>query len=74
VDTPINDELYGARHDLNMLWNYHIELWKFHTGQYIKDATHPFQSHPGGWLLINRPLGIAATSGDSTVIPECPPD
>jgi dolichyl-phosphate-mannose-protein mannosyltransferase len=73
VDTPVNDELYGVRHDLNMLWNYHRELWNFHTGDYIKDATHPFQSHPGGWLLINRPLGIAAVSGDSSVIPECPP-
>jgi dolichyl-phosphate-mannose--protein O-mannosyl transferase len=74
IDTPLNDHLYGARHDLNMLWNYHVELWNFHTGDYIKDATHPFQSHPGGWLVINRPLGIAATSGDSTVIPECPPE
>ncbi len=73
LDTPLNDEVYGARHQLNMLWNYHVELWKFHTGDYIKDATHPFQSHPGGWLVLNRPLGIAATSGDSGVIPECPP-
>jgi dolichyl-phosphate-mannose--protein O-mannosyl transferase len=74
VDTPVNDELYGLRHDLGMLWNYHVELWRFHTGDYIKEATHPFESHPGGWLLINRPLGIAATSGDSSVIPECSPD
>jgi dolichyl-phosphate-mannose--protein O-mannosyl transferase len=73
IDTPINDELYGFRHDVNMLWNYNLELWRFHTGDYIKDATHPFQSHPGGWLVLNRPLGIAATSGDSSVIPECPP-
>ena len=57
-------------HDLNILWNYHKEVYKFHTGDFIKDATHPFQSNPGGWLVLNRPLGIASTSGDNTRDPE----
>ena len=61
-----------VRHDLNILWNYNIEVYKFHTGDFINEATHPFQSNPGGWLVINRPLGIASASGDNTVIPNCP--
>jgi len=67
-DGPVNQ----ARHDLNILWNFHKEVYMFHTGDYIKDATHPFQSDPGGWLVLNRPLGIASVSGDRAEIPNCP--
>ncbi|MGH3367129.1 MAG: dolichyl-phosphate-mannose--protein mannosyltransferase [Nocardioidaceae bacterium] len=42
------------------LWEYHQEVWGFHTGDGIKDATHPYQSDPAGWLIINRPVGISA--------------
>ncbi len=76
VWTSTNDDPHNAvegfLHDLDILWNYHKEVYAFHTGNYIKEQTHPFQSHPGGWLFINRPLGIAATSGDNTVIANCP--
>lgn len=67
-DGPIE----GAVHDLDILWNYHKSVYDFHTGTYIREATHPFQSSPGGWLLLNRPLGIDALSGDSSVVPGCP--
>jgi dolichyl-phosphate-mannose--protein O-mannosyl transferase len=61
-----------VRHNLNILWNYNVEVYKFHTGEFINEATHPYQSNPGGWLVINRPLGIASTSGDNTKIANCP--
>ena len=74
--SSVNDKPDGpvesAVHDLNILWNFHKEVFEFHTGDYIKEATHPFQSDPAGWLVINRPLGISAVSGDNSVIPECP--
>ena len=71
-DNPGNP-LEHAAHGLNVLWNYHHEVYAFHTGDYLKNVDpHPFQSHPGGWLVLNRPLGIASTSGDSSVVPECP--
>lgn len=70
-DTP-NNTAEEVAHDLNILWNYHKEIYAFHTGEYLKSKTHPFESHPGGWPFINRPLGIASTSGDNTVIPNCP--
>jgi dolichyl-phosphate-mannose--protein O-mannosyl transferase len=72
VDDHPTTPLGYVRHDLNILWNYNVEVYKFHTSDYINEATHPYQSNPGGWLVINRPLGIAATSGDNTVIPNCP--
>jgi dolichyl-phosphate-mannose--protein O-mannosyl transferase len=38
--------------------HYQIEVFSFHTGQYMKDQTHPYDSHPIGWLLMIRPIGI----------------
>jgi dolichyl-phosphate-mannose--protein O-mannosyl transferase len=64
--------LQGALTDLDILWNYHRAVYAFHTGAYINAATHPFQSNPGGWLLINRPLGVAAQSGGPDQVPGCP--
>jgi len=72
IDDHPTTPLGHVSHDLNILWNYNVEVYKFHTGDFINQATHPFQSNPGGWLVINRPLGIASTSGDNTVIPNCP--
>ena len=62
----------GAVHDLDILWNFHKSVYDFHTGEYIREAHHPFQSDPGGWLVINRPIGIDARSGGSDVVPGCP--
>ncbi len=70
-DHPTN-AVEGALHDVDVLWNFHKEIYDFHTGDYLKSQTHPFQSHPGGWLFINRPLGIDATSGDDQVVAGCP--
>lgn len=67
-----NGNIEGALHDLDILWNYHKTVYDFHTGTYIMDATHPFQSNPGGWLLINRPLGIDAMSGGPDKVAGCP--
>ncbi len=53
---------------LRSLWHYHVDLYDFHTGvpdpknnQWsINNATHPYQSHPGGWPILNRPVGVDA--------------
>jgi dolichyl-phosphate-mannose--protein O-mannosyl transferase len=48
--------------DFRSLIHYHQEVLAFHTGDYIKNATHPYQSHPAGWLIIARPIGFDAVN------------
>jgi dolichyl-phosphate-mannose-protein mannosyltransferase len=47
---------------LRSLWHYHLMVYDFHVGDYLTSKTHPYQSHPQGWLTLNRPVGIAVTS------------
>jgi dolichyl-phosphate-mannose--protein O-mannosyl transferase len=47
---------------LRSLWNYHQEMWGFHTGADLAEATHPYESDPAGWLIVNRPVGIDANT------------
>ncbi len=63
-----------AEQALHTLWEYHVMTYRFHTGPYLLrvNSPHPYMSHPGGWLIINRPLGIANISGDASKVPGCP--
>ncbi len=70
-DHPQNT-VEGVAHDLNILWNYHKEVYMFHTGDYLASQYHPWQSHPGGWLVLNRPIAFAVETGEQ--IPNCASD
>lgn len=48
--------------DFRSLIHYHKEVLDFHTGDYIRDATHPYSSHPGGWPVLARPIGFDAVN------------
>jgi dolichyl-phosphate-mannose-protein mannosyltransferase len=39
--------------------HYHYDIWHFHTEL---TAKHPYQSHPFGWLLLERPVSYFYTS------------
>ncbi len=43
---------------LRSLWHYHQDVYAFHTG-FLNDSTHVYQSNPEGWLVLNRPVGVA---------------
>ncbi len=43
---------------LRSLWYYHRDVYTFHT-HYLNCSSHPYQSQPSGWLLDNRPVGVA---------------
>jgi dolichyl-phosphate-mannose-protein mannosyltransferase len=51
---------------LRSLWHYHVDVWNFHTGVpdangwSINNQTHPYMSNPGGWPILNRPVGVDA--------------
>lgn len=44
------------------LLHYHQEILNFHTGDYIRHQTHPYNAHPAGWLLMLRPISLDATN------------
>ncbi|MBO0843360.1 MAG: phospholipid carrier-dependent glycosyltransferase, partial [Nocardioides sp.] len=47
---------------LRSLWYYHHDVYTFHT-HFLQCSTHTYASNPAGWLLLNRPVGVAATTG-----------
>ncbi|WP_244963097.1 dolichyl-phosphate-mannose--protein mannosyltransferase [Nocardioides dongkuii] len=44
---------------LRSLASYHHDLFMFHT-HFLSDSEHTYASKPSGWLLLNRPVGVAA--------------
>jgi dolichyl-phosphate-mannose-protein mannosyltransferase len=70
VDDHPHNAIEGVAHDLDILWNYHKEVYMFHTGAYLASQYHPWQSNPGGWLVLNRPIAFAVETTDT--IPNCP--
>ncbi|MFV0407475.1 MAG: dolichyl-phosphate-mannose--protein mannosyltransferase [Propioniciclava sp.] len=47
---------------LASLLQYHKDIYGFHTGEYIREQTHPYDAHPSGWLLTLRPTGLDAVN------------
>ncbi|GAA4376798.1 dolichyl-phosphate-mannose--protein mannosyltransferase [Nocardioides caricicola] len=48
-----------AVQSLRSLWYYHQDLYAFHS-HFLNCSTHTYASKPSGWLLLNRPVGVAA--------------
>ena len=44
---------------LRSLWYYHHDVYEFHT-HFLNCSTHVYASNPSGWLILNRPVGVAA--------------
>ncbi len=47
---------------LRSLWSYHQDLYTFHA-HFLNCSEHTYGSKPLGWLLLNRPVGVAADTG-----------
>jgi dolichyl-phosphate-mannose-protein mannosyltransferase len=62
ANNPAHGVMKVVPDDLRSLVNYHKEVLAFHTGDYIKNATHPYSSHPGGWPILARPIGFDAVN------------
>jgi dolichyl-phosphate-mannose-protein mannosyltransferase len=62
LDHPASGWFGQTLQALRSLWHYHQMVYDFHTGSYLQSKTHPYQSHPQGWLTLNRPVGIAVTA------------
>lgn len=60
VDTPTGGPFGGMIDAFRSLWHYHVMTYNFHTGDYLADKTHPYQSNPIGWLVQWRPINVAS--------------
>lgn len=60
---------------LGSMWGsfvrFHIDIYNFHTGDYIRKQTHPYDAHPIGWLVMARPIGIDAVNGIQPGVDGC---
>ena len=52
----------GVVQAFESLWYYHRDVYTFHTN-FLNCSSHPYGSQPAGWLLLNRPVGVAADNG-----------
>jgi dolichyl-phosphate-mannose-protein mannosyltransferase len=52
------------------LWYFHRDVYTFHT-DFLNCATHPYQSMPSGWLLLNRTVGVDAQNDIPASTPGC---
>ncbi len=46
---------------LRSLWYYHQDVYTFHT-HFLNCSSHPYESKPASWLLLNHPVGVDATT------------
>ena len=53
-------KLFGK--PLASLMHYHLDIWNFHTGDFINNAEHAYRADPAGWLVIAKPIGIDAVN------------
>ncbi|HET9872322.1 MAG TPA: phospholipid carrier-dependent glycosyltransferase [Propionibacteriaceae bacterium] len=64
---------WGAKHpqaqsvrlfgdDLASFLHNQLAIWRFHNGDFINRATHTYDAHPAGWLIVARPIGIDAVN------------
>lgn len=48
---------------LASLWQYHRQIYDFHTGDYMAEQTHTYEAHPATWPVMGRTIGIDAVNG-----------
>lgn len=60
---------------LGTMWasflRYQQDIYNFHTGDFIRGETHPYDAHPIGWLVMARPIGIDAVNSIKPGVDGC---
>ncbi|UMG93647.1 hypothetical protein [Nocardioides sp. TF02-7] len=67
---PDADGIGEAWQSLRSLWYYHQDVYTFHT-HFLNCSEHTYQSKPLGWLVLNRPVGVAVTNDIPPSAPGC---
>lgn len=58
LSNPPGDLAESILDPLRSWWQFQLMTWDFHTGDYLAEKTHPYASHPVGWLLPWRPVAV----------------
>ena len=72
-----NPDDFWVRHlgdGLGSLMHYHKEIYDFHTGDWIAQQTHVYESHPFQWLVMGRVIGIDAVNDIRPGVDGCSAD
>jgi hypothetical protein len=67
-DDPVVRRLGEA---LGSLWHYHVETYRFHTGEQMANATHTYASSPWGWPVVARTVGVYAENDIAPGVQGC---
>lgn len=62
LDNPDHPWVSAFGEGFASLLRFHQDIFAFHTGDYIREQTHPYDAHPAGWLLMLRPTGLDAVN------------
>ncbi len=57
ADEPDATGLGEVSQSLRSLWYYHHDVYTFHT-YFLNCSSHIYSSDPGGWLILQRPVGV----------------
>ena len=71
---PATGIMKAVPDDFRSLIHYHQEVLDFHTGEYMRKATHDYASHPAGWPILARPIGFDAVTNIQPGTRGCAPD
>lgn len=55
---PDASGLGEVRQSLQSLMSFHRDVYVFHTN-FLNCSDHTYESDPGGWLLLKRPVGVS---------------
>ena len=59
VKSPSTGVVGHVVDSLRSLWHYHVMTFHFHTGDYLANQSHDYQSQAWRWLVLDRPVSVA---------------
>ena len=59
VKSPSSGVIGHVVDSMRSLWHYHLMTFHFHTGEYLANQSHDYQSNAWGWLALDRPVSVA---------------
>ena len=59
VNNPDAASVHRFGKALASWWHYQVDIWQFHTGDFMASQTHGWAAHPLGWIIIAKPTLFA---------------